>query len=897
MATQNYSITLTEKYYNTDAIDYFLLIDTTHPDYDKKNMMWPTEQIKLQEIKNNIVNNRQTIEYKVKKYEVGRLYPTPFRNTYQSMYNIIRRVVIDGNLSSVDIVNAHPTFMIRLCENYGFDTRVLQMYVDDRDNVRNMLMDMCKISKSQVKQLIITMMFGGFYEKWFIDNDLPIPVCEFLKSFHEELTVISSCIAPHFPNYQKFKDIAIIKRGEDDVKAQQRTAIALYLQDTERQVIQRLIEYAHLNDIEVVSLIHDEILITNTSKIDLSEAERYINDKTGFSVKLESKTTSPTVEDLKWVDIHKPFIRTQEQLNELKIEMTDIPEDEINNSVSIKETMVRMNDACIKNNDFKNAKYIVEHFLKDDRFDKTKLWYELGNCLHNIDKGLLDVWAMFSKRSDKFKDGECESLWGHMKNNKLNMNSLVKMARDDCLTDKYGLTVVKWLKDNMKADDDEYITLKKEFEEHSFKMIDLNEYGTWKNNRLITRKQAELIDSFQELEYIKKKMDSKGVVTEDKTSFIKSWLKDKDKRVYDTYDFLPPPLVCPETVFNVWNGYAIENEGITETDSYEFILYLIEVLTDFNKEAYNYLMNWLANIIQNPGAKCGTAVVLKSKQGGGKGTLIDIMRRIMEDYITETSNPQNDLFGNHGNAHINKLLCSLDEVKSSDTSKDLGRLKNIITSNHCIYNEKGAKQVEVRNCCNFILTTNNSFPINLDKDDRRYFVTECSNILCKDAVFWKDFYKKLENRKSIMGFFNCLKTRDISGVNWMDFPETELRSENIGASLHPLVYWMDEFIRSDSFQLKDTQRFSSKELYEDYKSYCSQNNINLFSSSAKSFGIIFKDNIDFDKCKIEKKKSNGAVLYNINKNDVFEWLLTNSFTSYETLPIYEMTADEDEICD
>ena len=246
------SITLTEKYYNTDAIDFLLSIDTTHPDYDLKNMMWPTEQMKLQEIKNNIVNNSQTIEYKVKKYEVGRLYPTPYPS-YQNMYNIIRRVVIDGNLSSVDIVNAHPTFMTQLCKRYaqGYEPELLNMYVQDRNAMRNKIMRECNISKSQVKQLTLTMMFGGFYQKWFKDNNLPLPDCVFLKEFHEELDVIFTRIAPKFfPNYRKFKDIGIMKRG-DDVKAQQRTAIALYLQDTERQVMQHLIEYANLNNIKV----------------------------------------------------------------------------------------------------------------------------------------------------------------------------------------------------------------------------------------------------------------------------------------------------------------------------------------------------------------------------------------------------------------------------------------------------------------------------------------------------------------------------------------------------------------------------------------------------------------------------------------------------------------------
>ena len=340
----------------------------------------------------------------------------------------------------------------------------------------------------------------------------------------------------------------------------------------------------------------------------------------------------------------------------------------------------------------------------------------MGEILYNLDDRLLDDWVKFSKRSSKFKDGECEGLWKHMaRNDKVNINSLIKMARSDGLTDEFGFTVIKWMKNQMNDDDDEYTKLKKEFEIHSFKLVDLTEYGTWKNNKLIVRKQNEFIITFQEIKYTNKKMNAMGVVSVEEKSFINTWLKDSDKRAYDTYNFVPPPLVCPVTVFNIWDGFPIEHEEITETDSYEWILYIIECLTNFNKEAYDYLLNWLADIIQNPGKKCGTAVVLKSKEGGGKGTLILIMRSIMGDYVCESSNPSNDLFGSHGNCHINKLLCSLDEVKSKDTSQDIGRMKNIITSNHCIYTEKGQKQVEVMNCCRFIITTNNSFPINIDK--------------------------------------------------------------------------------------------------------------------------------------------------------------------------------------
>ena len=122
-----------------------------------------------------------------------------------------------------------------------------------------------------------------------------------------------------------------------------------------------------------------------------------------------------------------------------------------------------------------------------------------------------------------------------------------------------------------------------------------------------------------------------------------------------------------------------------------------------------------------------------------------------------------------------------------------------------------------------------------------------------------------------MGFFNFLKTRDISNVNWMNFPDTELRSEIIGASLHPLVQWMDDFIRDrDVFKDDSYIKLDSKALFMYYKSWCSQNSNSSFTGNIKSFGIIFKDNVELDKCKTEKKRSSSSIYFMISRVGVFD---------------------------
>jgi putative DNA primase/helicase len=394
---------------------------------------------------------------------------------------------------------------------------------------------------------------------------------------------------------------------------------------------------------------------------------------------------------------------------------------------------------------------------------------------------------------------------------------------------------------------------------------------------------------WEELTYLKKKYDKNGSYDEAE-SFIKTWFYDAEKRVYDKYDFLPPPLVCHDYVYNMWKGYPVIYNNAEPLDCKE-ITDLIWVICGKNQECYDYFMNWLAQMVQYPAVKTGTAIVFKSKQGAGKGTIIQIMRRIMGDYATEVNDPQLNIFGTHGNAHIGKILVSLDEVENSDTCKILGKLKNIITSDKCQYNEKGLKMVEVNNMCRFIFTTNRPIPINLEQGDRRYCLIESCNDYCLKSDFWNDYYKNVVNNSGkIKTFYYILMVRDISGVDWMNFPDTEFKKDILRVSVHPIVFWFDYYIHN---AVNSEFKVGVSELYDDYMAYCNGHNIRG-CVNVSAFGLIFKNQIDFDKCEIAKVKSKGVMKLLVNRGKVFDWLKANDLTVYESLSPFD-DDDGDEI--
>ena len=69
--------------------------------------------------------------------------------------------------------------------------------------------------------------------------------------------------------------------------------------------------------------------------------------------------------------------------------------------------------------------------LSVDRATVYQSWIEVGWCLHNIDKSLINDWVEFSKQSEKFEDGKCEELWDSFRDEGLGLGTLHRWAMTD----------------------------------------------------------------------------------------------------------------------------------------------------------------------------------------------------------------------------------------------------------------------------------------------------------------------------------------------------------------------------------------------------------------------------------------------------------------------------------
>ena len=111
--------------------------------------------------------------------------------------------------------------------------------------------------------------------------------------------------------------------------------------------------------------------------------------------------------------------------------------------ISIREDKLELIEKK-KINNLKKTSYIINYdpekirslvsILNQSRAENYSQWLEIGWLLHNIDPNsqeLIDIWIEFSKKSEKFKEGECEKIWEKSKNEGFTIATLHYWAKID----------------------------------------------------------------------------------------------------------------------------------------------------------------------------------------------------------------------------------------------------------------------------------------------------------------------------------------------------------------------------------------------------------------------------------------------------------------------------------
>lgn len=444
--------------------------------------------------------------------------------------------------------------------------------------------------------------------------------------------------------------------------------------------------------------------------------------------------------------------------------------------------------------------------------------------------------------------------------------------------------IVKEYEDFYDYDNISKKTMKYEiFSEANLKQLYGNLYYQIKVKTIVNKKTGETIDSI------------------DNKPFLKDWLVDATRRTLTKIDFIPhnhtDNFKIPKTIYNSFTGFNAKYPKEDKEVGHGVKLFLdhLNLLVGHEIDSYNYLINYIADMLQNPHKLPGVALLFKSKQGLGKDLMINYLEKIIgETYVYRTSN-LDEVFGNFNVGVKNKLLLQLNELEGKNGFSNKERLKDIITALSLNINEKNVKQYIIRNCIRPVMFTNNIQPIDIPSDDRRFVVFQGGDLINpKDRPdYYNPLFNNVSNSDIINALYKFFMDVDISDFNLkQQRPITSAYKDMREQGTPPIYKFINELITNPKYETSlknhpntDSSVIKTTVLHNKFKIYYDQ----VFKSDVILNFKVIKPLLNAINIKMMRFREEGvrSEYYVINKKNVLE-LLDND---------YHISDDDDDILD
>jgi len=295
------------------------------------------------------------------------------------------------------------------------------------------------------------------------------------------------------------------------------------------------------------------------------------------------------------------------------------------------------------------------------------------------------------------------------------------------------------------------------------------------------------------------------------TRFFPFWTDDANIRSYKEMKFIPDVENTPPRILNLWPGFEAEKHELAAAEmslaAQEELIrpirkHMLYVLASQNEEHCEWMLDWMASIVQRPHVRTEVPLVISGKQGVGKGIIFDFFRSgVLGSAISsQIQNPGQDLFARFANKHVDKIFIQIDEGEGM--AKFADQLKNLITTTTINYEIKGISPITAQNYINIVITTNHDRPVLIESSDRRYALFKASDVFLKDDNYYLQLANHLKRKDVARAFFDFLKARDLSnypGNFQRSRPLTEYYLQARSASIPILPRFLSAIVNTQRY--------------------------------------------------------------------------------------------------
>jgi hypothetical protein len=503
----------------------------------------------------------------------------------------------------------------------------------------------------------------------------------------------------------------------------------------------------------------------------------------------------------------------------------------------------KVNDLFKELSEFQNLCNTNRHLWNCDFKDDNHKGQHLCKIIHYYENKILQEIVIKFQAHIKFLKFD-----GFGISNNCDLENVLLEA--NAVSGKYGIEMInKKFPDPVLLDEPPVYADKEDLfkEEYDTKKIE------FEKNHFIINKPLAYYKVYDEGEYGYNKGDFRDLVAPvlvGDRPFFDRWIKDEDRRQYK--EFVWKPVISNNEnspTYNTFKGFNIESEEGEEIDEEvvkEFTEKLILLICGGEIPAQQFVIKFIAHMIQYPEKLPKTALLFKGEEGVGKDLLIDILQGIIGlEYICRDSKMEN-IAGTFNNSLKNKFIIQLNEVSGKDGHFNKELLKDLITADRLNIREMRTDVVSCVNYMRLFLFTNNINAINISYDDRRYCVFKTGDR--QPYEYYDKLHNIKKNKKSLKSIYNYLKNLDIGNFqpdNKKDRVKTLAYEQLQDANRNPFYQFLRDFLelKLDDFiyvEKKQKHYIKMRVIEHYYTNWLYENDYTTESNSKRNKGVLLE---------------------------------------------------------